>query len=469
MSVVVIVADGARPDAIEQGIQAGRFPALARLRDEGFHGRVTTVFPSVTGLAYAPMLMGRHPATIGLPGLRWLDRARERTRAPHFTRSYLGWDLRHLNGDLSADAPTVFELASSSYGAMTMIGRGLQRRHWIGRSIPWQLRGAWVHFRGSLEGWLKVDRDVAELAIAHIARERPAYALVALLGCDKLSHAYGHADARVTTALELVDETVARIRADAERDGRWRTMQLWVVSDHGHSPVTAHDDLADVIREAGHVTAAHPQVRRTLSSDVAVMVSGNAMGHVYLDPSARLAAGWSHHAPRWDDMVNGLLARPSIDLALLPIGHGQCEVRRHEARAIVEVNTRGITYTPISGDPLGIGNEHLEAVGDDEAWERCATTDYPDALVQVARLAQGTRVGDIVVSAAPGWDFRAKHEPIPHVSSHGALHREHMWVPLLTNHPVQSNPRRTMDLFPSALAALGIATPAGQEGVDFLG
>ena len=48
----------------------GSLPALAQLRDEGggkLH-TVTSCFPSVTGPAYAPFLMGRFPGPIGLPG-----------------------------------------------------------------------------------------------------------------------------------------------------------------------------------------------------------------------------------------------------------------------------------------------------------------------------------------------------------------------------------------------------------------
>jgi arylsulfatase A-like enzyme len=73
-----------------------------------------------------------------------------------------------------------------------------------------------------------------------------------------------------------------------------------------------------------------------------------------------------------------------------------------------------------------------------------------------------------MLSASRNWDYRAKWEPIPHVSSHGALHREHMHVPLLVNRPVRGVPRRTVDVMPSALAALGIAVPDGLDGRSFL-
>src|SRR5262249_40116730 len=71
---VSLLADGARPDTIAAALDSGALPALARLRAQGGLHTVTTCFPSVTGPAYAPFLLGRFPGPIGLPGLRWFDR-----------------------------------------------------------------------------------------------------------------------------------------------------------------------------------------------------------------------------------------------------------------------------------------------------------------------------------------------------------------------------------------------------------
>jgi hypothetical protein len=54
------------------------------------------------------------------------------------------------------------------------------------------------------------------------------------------------------------------------------------------------------------------------------------------------------------------------------------------------------------------------------------------------------------------------------VSSHGALHREHILVPLLVNRPIGGRPRRTVDVMPSALVALGKTVPPGLDGVSFV-
>jgi hypothetical protein len=134
--------------------------------------------------------------------------------------------------------------------------------------------------------------------------------------------------------------------------------------------------------------------------------------------------------------------------------------------AVVSVDERGYHYTRESGDPLGIGSDLCRSSAG-AAYDATIDTDYPDGVVQIAHLASAPRSGEIILSAARDWDFRARYEPIPHVSSHGALHREHMLVPLLLNRPATGIPRRTVDVMPSALAALGKTIPMGLDGTSF--
>src|SRR6476659_9971481 len=116
-------------------MDAGSLPALAQLRAEGSLSTVTTAFPSVTGPAYTPFLLGRYPGPIGLPGLRWFDRSRETARGFGNCRSYVGAEMRHVDTDLDPSAPTLFELARPAVGALSVIGRGLKRTERIGSSV----------------------------------------------------------------------------------------------------------------------------------------------------------------------------------------------------------------------------------------------------------------------------------------------------------------------------------------------
>jgi len=466
LSVVLLLADGARPDTLDAALTSGALPALARLRDEGGLHTVTSCFPSVTGPAYAPFLMGRFPGPIGLPGLRWFDRARTACHFPDYARSYVGYQIGAVNRDIDPRAPTIFELCRSSLGALNVIGRGLPKQNRIGSLTPRSaFRAARTHFTGNVGGWLQIDRDVADEVVGRVRRDAPEFVFAALTGVDKVSHARGHDSPMVMDALRIVDDAAARIRADAERDGRWSEMSLWIVSDHGHSPVTAHEDLVRVVQDAGWRTLAHPWVV-TIAPDVAVMVSGNAMAHLYLDIRSGAPSPAEMDA-RWSPLVELLLARPSVDLLLVRRRNGALVRSAARGDAAVWLDEHGFHYRRESGDPLGIGRDLCRS-SSDEAYDATFETDYPDGVVQIAHLASAPRSGEIILSAARGWDFRARYEPIPHVSSHGALHREHMLVPLLLNRAVRGRPRRTVDVMPSALAALGKPVPRGLDGASFL-
>jgi arylsulfatase A-like enzyme len=388
--------------------------------------------------------------------------------------------MRLVDRDLDPDAPTIFELVPSSIAALNVIGRGLSKDGRIGRGLRFVARTARTHFRGNVVGWLAIDRDIGNEVAEQIRVKQPEFVFAALTGIDKSSHSAGHEAPIVRDAMRIVDETAAEIRRDAERMGRWDHMHLWIVSDHGHSPVRQHEDLAGLIRSSGARVIAHPWVYSS-TADVAVMVSGNAMAHIYLDLQKRERPWWPSRDSSWNDIAELLLSRPSVDLMILPRSPRECEVHSRDGFARLSWNLSSlavksdgasvppdperISYEPVTGDPLRIGPQRN--LDNAQAYEACIASDYPDALVQIAHLAGSARSGEIILSAGREWDFRARYEPIPHVSSHGALHREHMLVPLLVNKPVAGLPRRTVDVMPSALRALGITIPPGLDGEPF--
>jgi arylsulfatase A-like enzyme len=388
--------------------------------------------------------------------------------------------MRLVDLDLDPDAPTIFELVPSSIAALNVIGRGLSKDGRIGRGLRFVARTARTHFRGNVGGWLAIDRDIGNEVAEQIRVKQPEFVFAALTGIDKSSHSAGHEAPIVRDAMRIVDETAAEIRRDAERMGRWDHMHLWIVSDHGHSPVRQHEDLAGLIRSSGARVIAHPWVYSS-TADVAVMVSGNAMAHIYLDLQKRERPWWPSRDSSWNDIAELLLSRPSVDLMILPRSPRECEVHSRDGFARLSWNLSSlavksdgasvppdperISYEPVTGDPLRIGPQRN--MDNAQAYEACIASDYPDALVQIAHLAGSARSGEIILSAGREWDFRARYEPIPHVSSHGALHREHMLVPLLVNKPVAGLPRRTVDVMPSALRALGITIPPGLDGEPF--
>ncbi len=451
MTVVILVADGARPDVLSAAMAAGRLPALEALCADGAAHVVTSVFPSTTGPAYVPFLMGIHPGEAGVPGIRWLDRAGGIAWAPRNARSYVGAEALLQDGDLARAHPTLFELAPMSLAALSPIGRGLAPGARLGASARWWPRLAWTHFRGDLAGWLRLERDLAGEFAARVDGEQPALAFFAHPGIDKLSHALGPDAPEVLDAYGNVDALVARLRRDAACRGR--PLDLIIVSDHGHEPVARHDDLAQAVRDLGYGVLAHPWTFAG-GDEVAVMVSGNAMAQLYLDPDTRERRWWPRLARRWERLADAMLAREAVELLLLPHAPHVCEVRsRAHGSAFVTREADGtLAYRPERGDPLRLaaavgGSGAIDGLTDHEAWEATRDTPFPDSLVQVLALGGASRAGDLLLSAADGWDLRARWEPIPHRSTHGALRAAQMLVPLLTSFALPSAPRTTADVF----------------------
>lgn len=456
--LLVVVADGVRPDVLADEIDRGRTPALARLRARGGLHTVTASFPSVTGPAYVPFVMGRHPAHAGLPGLRWFDRSGRLPWALGGARSYVGIDIWHTDHDVHPALPTLFELATPSLAGLMLLGRGATHGR-IGRGVSWMLRAMRVHFRGDVHGWRTMERSAIRAFLARFAAVRPRLAMLGVVTPDKFSHAFGSDAEIVREGIRDVDWAVAEAHAIAAAQGDTDRLHVWVVGDHGHAPVAEHEDLQAWLIARGLRVRAHPQLWQR-RPDIALMVSGNAMAHLYCEPAHRTRRWWPSLSARWNALREALLTRPAIDL--ISVAHDAHTVHvMHPTRGSALVSRSDAShdarwdYQPIDGDPLQLGGA-LTGLDADDAWHATATCPYPDALVQLTSLVTAPRSGDLVLSAAPGWDLRARYEPVRHISTHGALLRPHMEVPLLLDAPPCRLPQRTTDLVPSALQLLGV-------------
>ena len=181
------------------------------------------------------------------------------------------------------------------------------------------------------------------------------FAFVALTGIDKTSHAAGQGDPLVLDAMRIVDDTVAQIRSDAERDGRWEKMHLWVGSDHGHSSVS-DTRIWRLLKEWRYRTLAHPWAFNTLPS--CRDGKRNAMAHLYVDIEQRSRPWWPALGEKWGNLAKRLLERESVDLMILPTSQSSCEIHTRDRGAAKLTWTESIySYLPQTGDPLDIGEK----------------------------------------------------------------------------------------------------------------
>jgi hypothetical protein len=194
------------------------------------------------------------------------------------------------------------------------------------------------------------------------------------------------------------------------------------------------------------------------------------MAHVYLRPPR---GGWRERTARGGidviapGLIDGLLAEPAVDILISRYGSGDLLIESARGRARLREQPGELIYQPFTSDPFGYA-ALPERMTHEQALTLSADSEYPDALLQTAQIFRSDRTGDLVVSAAPGFDLRDRYESPAHKSSHGALHAQHMNVPLAVSAPLAHGPMRTADVFSMVLEWLGIAEPAGVDGMSRL-
>lgn len=198
------------------------------------------------------------------------------------------------------------------------------------------------------------------------------------------------------------------------------------------------------------------------------MVSGNGMANVYLKNGNgwRGRAPWEHLAAREDRLIDRLLEQPEVDLLAAQRSDGAVVVKSRRGEAVISENGN-IRYEVRGGDPFGYAGLPT-AMTDRESLKLTEKTDYPDAPAQLLQIFRSRRAGDVILSAAKGSDLRLRYEIHEHKSSHGALHWEHMQVPLVTNARLPEGPVRSVDVFPTVLKLLGREIPQDIDGKSLI-
>lgn len=463
----LLLIDGLRPDLAEAELAAGRLPNLARLVATGGMTRAITSFPSTTSVSYLPFLTGCTPGTCNVPSIRWLDRTRYDGRwwqSRDAVRSYCGYQAGMLDQDINPDVSTIFELVPESVGIFTMIARGLTGER-NPASFERQFWGAVAHYAL----WHQPSDDAVSNHLLQSVEKPYRFVFAQFPAVDGYTHqAHPHHE-RVAESLHAVDETVGRLMDRLAARGELAESLILVVSDHGASIVHQHLDLAEWFRRQGVRTMSHPVVWERHPS-AAVMVAGNGSAMVYAHPDIPRDTRWPLARLRRPDafgagadLVERLLHEPAVAMVAGESEDGEGVIiadRRGEA--IVQWRGGQIAYTPGSGDPLHLGEPVVS--GHREWLARTFKAAMPDAAFQLLDQFQASRTGDLLVIGREGYDFRERFEIPEHRSGHGSLIRAHMHTPLWSNRRLGELPLRTIDLYPTMLAWLGVPFPEVMDG-----
>ena len=454
------MADGARADVFGKLLKQGDLPNISKyIVQKGSYKNAVTVFPSTTGPAYTPYILGKFPGRCNFPGIRWFDKkefAKTFFSLKRF-RSYIGHETYLMNHDISKDHKTIFEIIPDSLSILNELTRGITAGGDKTRysKIYYKLKS---HFTNKTN---EVDKVSRRILLANSNR-LPEFSFVVYLGIDNYSHLTHPFHKSVLDSYKIIDKSIGELAKSLIKKDILDDTLLLIVSDHGLSQTHSHFDLLEYMNRNGFKTFYYPNIFKNLfNASAANMVSGNSMSNLYFKGKK----SWDDfNTDEISDFINQLVQRPEIDILLAKQSNDRIKIlsKRGSAKTWIDSENK-INYEVMDSDPFGY--EALPPVMTIyESLQNTYNTNYPDALVQINQLFESPRTGDIIVTASPGHDLRAKHENPEHRSSHGSLIKDHMLVPIAINTDISKEFIRTVDLFPTILKLLGYELPQLLDG-----
>jgi len=442
--LVLAVIDSLKPEMLDRAIDSGRAPALRALVERGVYIRdCVSAFPSVTPVASASITTGLGPDRHHIPSMNWYHRGEERyveygssfaaTRTFGIVRSLYDTVYNMNLAHLSRDERTVFELvedaglraacttylifrgrhrhAADEEGPYTRIAKAAQFRHAVWGPTELFYADLFASRKTDCRSTLGMpgqrDRHSGCVAAHMVENDLFDFMLLSLPDNDTHSHRYGPY-AQANSIVEA-DRAIERMmHAGGGIDTFLEDHAVIVLSDHSQTPVERRVNLA---AELDHRNVLLPDGQLD-DAEIAVC------------PAARSAMVYAlDHDDR--DAVVPVLARELC-------GIEGVDVVAHMAgeEAVVRSARGGELRFQAGGDVVDLRGarwslegelETLElAVSDGRAWSNT----YPDPLSRLWSALHCPRAGDVLASAAPGYEF-VDWGGADHVGggSHGSLHR----------------------------------------------
>jgi predicted AlkP superfamily pyrophosphatase or phosphodiesterase len=417
--LILIVVDGMTPETFERAVEHDRAPTLAQLARRGRYRRATSVFPSLTPVCLSSIATGSGPDVHHIPHLVWWHRDEQRIveygssfaalRAAGMAQSLADTIYNMNQQHLGKDATTIYEALEErglTAAAVNITCYRGSTKHLS--TLPWVTKPAYGPKRFFYYSLFESDRTGAPFAVRNraagsldmyaaavgrwlVTRDGFDFLAYYLSDYDYASHAYGPTGAE-DVALARVDASVkAIVDAAGGVDEFLERYAVVLLSDHGQTQVSQVAQLEEALARHG---------------DEIVVTASNRAAQVYLLPEAR------------------------VDAAGL-------------ARALDGVASVGVTLRR-DGDELVARCDGAD--GD------VAALDHPDAERRARMALSNPNAGELLVSAAEGWEFAdlgGRHHAGG--GSHGSLVAGDSIVPLLTV-GLDATIERITDVAPAVLA-----------------
>jgi hypothetical protein len=445
--LVLVVIDALKPSMLERAIASGRAPALQRIRQEGVYVEdCVAAFPSVTPVCAATITTGVGPDRHLIPSMNWYHREEGRyvEYGSSFSASRQFGVLRSLTDTvyrmnaehLSRDVETVYESLDDAdidtAGTTYLIYRG-RHEHEVSNETALARIVTSTLFRRTIEGPKELfyadlyasrktgcrgqlgmpgvrDQHTGCVGAYLVEHDLFDFLLFSLPDNDAYSHKNGpHAQ---VTSIAAADRQLERLmHAAGGPDAFLDQFAVIVTSDHSQAAVEERIRLDVAFAD---FTVATPGA------------SGAASPEVALSPAQRAAMIYALDPERRDELVERSVAATSeldgVDLVMWLGGSGGEEaVVRSQAGELRFApggeleDERGSRWS-VEGEPAVLGLRIDSG--------RVRTYEYPDALARSWSALNCENAGDVLLSAAPGYEF-VDWGGADHVGggSHGSLHR----------------------------------------------
>jgi hypothetical protein len=416
--LILVVIDGLTPSMLESAVDEGRLPALSLLVEHGRYRRAVSTFPSLTPVCLSSIATGAHPDVHEIPHLVWFHRGEGRVieygssfgalRAAGTRRSIVD-TIYGLNANhLGRGAVTVYEaledagLTAAAINITCYRGRTEHRP-----TVPFLTRTVRGPSRFFFYNLFESDQTGAPLAVRNRSR--------------------------------------GTIDAYASAVGRWLVTRdgfdflVFYLSDydyasHAQGPDAAHDALARSDEAVGGLIEAAGGPDEFLERYAVILCSDH--GQTPVREVARLQDAFPDAIVTASNRAG--MVYTDDDPALL--------ARRLDGNPAVDVVLRR------DGDAVVARRDGAD--GD------VSQLEHPDAAARVAAALANPNAGELIVSAAAGWEFAdlgGRHHAGG--GSHGSLVAGDSEVPMLTV-GLDVLPASIVEVMPAVLDHFGVGLPA---------